>query len=167
MALPAVLAVVWFAFVRLDWLMLAVVAFTPLSITLQDRGFNVGLSLPTEPLLFGITLLLFFRLLMTGRVDRDVARHPVSLAIYFYLGWMLLTSLTSSMPAVSIKHWIARVWFVVPYYFLMVHVFKTKSYRELLAVPAALGGRRRVYLERPCAVRIQQTDVHLGHVSIL
>jgi O-antigen ligase len=82
-------------------------------------------------LLFGITLLLFFRLIMTGRINREVARHPVSLAIYFYLGWMLLTSITSSMPLVSIKHWVARVWFVVPYFFLLVHVFQTKSYREL------------------------------------
>jgi len=131
LAVPVVLAVVWFAFVRLDWLVLAVVAMTPLSVTLQDRGFNVGLSLPTEPLLFGITLLLFFRLIMTGRINREVAKHPVSLAIYFYLGWMLLTSITSSMPLVSIKHWVARVWFVVPYFFLLVHVFQRKSYREL------------------------------------
>ena len=131
LAVPAVLAVVWFAFVRLDWLMLTVVALTPLSVTLQDRGFNVGLSLPTEPLLFGITLLLFFRLIMTGRVNREVARHPVSLAIFFYLGWMLLASITSSMPLVSIKHWVARLWFVVPYFFLMVHILATKSYRSL------------------------------------
>jgi O-antigen ligase len=82
-------------------------------------------------LLFGITLLLFFRLIMTGRINREVAKHPVSLAIYFYLGWMLLTSITSSMPLVSIKHWVARVWFVVPYFFLLVHVFQRKSYREL------------------------------------
>jgi len=111
--------------------MLTVIALTPLSVTLQDRGFNVGLSLPTEPLLFGITLLLFFRLIMTGKINREVARHPVALAIYFYLGWMLLTSLTSSMPLVSIKHWVARVWFVVPYFFLMVHILATKSYRPL------------------------------------
>jgi O-antigen ligase len=131
LAVPAALAIIWFAFVRLDWLMLTVVALTPLSLTLQDRGFNVGLSLPTEPLLFGITLLLFFRLIMTGRVNREVARHPVSMAIFFYLGWMLLTSITSSMPLVSIKHWVARVWFVVPYFFLMVHILATKSYRPL------------------------------------
>ena len=143
LAVPVVLAVVWFAFVRMDWLVLAVVAMTPLSVTLQDRGFNVGLSLPTEPLLFGITLLLFFRLIMTGHINREVARHPVSLAIYFYLGWMLLTSITSSMPLVSIKHWVARVWFVVPYFFLLVHVFQRKSYRELFfwlyLIPLALA----------------------------
>ncbi len=57
LALPFVLLVVWFGVFRLDWLMLTITGIVPLGITLTDKQFNLGLSLPTEPLLFGVLCL--------------------------------------------------------------------------------------------------------------
>ena len=129
--LPFGAAVVWLALNRLDVLLLVTVALTPLSVTLKDEAFNVGLSIPSEPLLFGITLLLLFRLILGGKVNGAVANHPVSWALYFYLAWMGLTVLTSELPLVSAKHWIARIWFIVPLFFLMVHVLMDPKRRDL------------------------------------
>lgn len=59
-AIPFVILMVAWAFYSLDSLLLFLVAITPLSVTLKDQGFNVGLSLPSELILAGITLFLFF-----------------------------------------------------------------------------------------------------------
>ena len=39
------------------------------------------------------------------------SRHPVSIALYVYLGWMLLTCITSEIPMVSFKFWLSKIWF--------------------------------------------------------
>ena len=106
-ALPLVFTVVLLAIFELDKLLLLVVAFTPLSLPLSELmpGLNFDMFLPTEPLLFGILLIFILKLAANGSFDRGILRHPVSLAIYFSLFWMLVTSLTSSMPMVSKETW--------------------------------------------------------------
>ncbi|MEN9833109.1 MAG: hypothetical protein RL753_263, partial [Bacteroidota bacterium] len=47
-AVPFAAAVVLWALYHLESLLLAVVAITPLSVTLKDSDFNLGLSLPGE-----------------------------------------------------------------------------------------------------------------------
>lgn len=144
MAIPFVLAVVAAAMFSLDKLMLFVVFATPLSITLTDKSFNVGLSLPTEPLLAGITALLFFRLLHKGQVDLKVLRHPITVAILLAIVWMVITTITSARPDVSIKYLIARIWFVVPYFYLMTQIFKVEKnirwFYWLFLIPLCIAG---------------------------
>ena len=41
-----------------------------------------------------------------------ILNHPVTYAILFYLFWILVTSVTSSMPLVSFKFLLARIWFI-------------------------------------------------------
>ena len=36
---------------------------------------------------------------------------------------MGLTSITSELPLVSLKQWVSRIWFIVPYYFVLAHLF--------------------------------------------
>ena len=74
-----------------------VVFFVPLSIPLSTlvEGLTIDMYLPTEPLLAGLLLLYMLKYLMGDRIDIRVLRHPVTLAIYFHLAWMFITSLTS------------------------------------------------------------------------
>ncbi len=136
LAIPFALLVVWFAIFRLDWLMLTITAFIPLGITLTDKRFNLGLSLPTEPLLFGVLCLVIGRFLLNGQVNTKLFKHPLSIAIGAYLLWMFVTTLTSSMPIVSLKYFIARLWFVIPFYVVMSQVFKKniKNYDRFFAL---------------------------------
>lgn len=124
LAVPFVLLVVWFGVFRLDWLMLTITGIIPLGITLTDKQFNLGLSLPTEPLLFGVLCIVIGRFLLTGQINVRLLKHPVSISIIIYLLWMFLTSITSSMPIVSIKYFIARLWFVIPFYIVFSQVFR-------------------------------------------
>jgi putative inorganic carbon (hco3(-)) transporter len=139
--LPAILLFFVASFVALDKILLTIVFFTPLSIQLRDffPGISFNLSLPTEPLLFGVLILFVFKLLLDGRIDKRIMLHPVSIAIYFYLFWMLVTSLTSTMPIVSLKYLLSKVWFIVSMYILAAHLFKDKKNIERFVWLYAIG----------------------------
>lgn len=129
--LPLAILVILGAVFRLDLLVLSVVAATPLSLNLEQLELGgVGFYLPTEPLLFGLLLLFIFKLIHGKSIDQKIFRHPVSIVIYFYLGWMLVTTITSEMPLVSFKHFLSRTWFVVGFYFLLAHIFQKHTWIE-------------------------------------
>ena len=121
--LPIGMLVVWLTLYRLDWAMWFVVAATPLSVNLTDLTGGSGLSLPTEPMMVLITGLVIIKMVFFGEFDRRLLQHPISIAIYVYLVWMLLTVITSQLPLISLKQWVTRIWFIVPYYFFLGHLF--------------------------------------------
>lgn len=125
---PCVMAIVFMAFFRLDQLMWFIVFSTPLSINLEELDIGgIGMYIPTEPLMFGVMLLFFFRLLLEKKFDSKIIKHPITLAILVNLVWIAITSLTSEMPIVSLKFLLARVWFVVCFYFIATQLFKEKN----------------------------------------
>ena len=125
---PVILLFLFASLVSLDKVLLAAVFFTPLSIQLKDFIPNIpfNLSLPTEPILAAILFLFICKLLLDGKFERKILLHPVSIAIYINLFWIFITSLTSTMPSVSLKFLLSRLWFVVGAYFLMTHIFKNQ-----------------------------------------
>ncbi|NVO03343.1 MAG: O-antigen ligase family protein [Bacteroidetes bacterium] len=122
--LPIALLIILLLLYSLDILLFGIVFLTPLSVNLQDLDFGVGVSLPTEPLLFGIMMVFIFRLFYENKYDFKILKHPVTIAIIFYLIWMFVTSITSEMPIVSFKYLLSRLWFIIPYYFLGIYLFK-------------------------------------------
>ena len=60
--IPVLIAVILLAFFAMDKLVLLIVFLTPLSVNLTDIGLGVGLTLPTDPLLFGVMLLFILKL---------------------------------------------------------------------------------------------------------
>ena len=126
-ALPLALAIVLLAVFALDKLLYLVVFFTPLSLPLSELvpGLGFDMFLPTEPLLFGILLIFIMKCFANGKFDRDILTHPISLAVYFSLFWMLVTSLTSTMPSVSLKYLLSRIWFIGGFYLLTAKLFES------------------------------------------
>lgn len=125
-AIPLMMLVLFVGFIYLDKLVLALVVLTPLSIPLSEVVGNIGIDmfLPTEPILFGVLLIFISKLLINGNFDRKILLHPVSLAIYANLVWLLVTSVTSTMMDVSLKFFVARLWFIVAFYFICTQIFK-------------------------------------------
>lgn len=122
--LPVMLAVLLLAFFALDKLVLLVVFLTPLSVNLTDIGLGVGLTLPTDPLLFGVMLMFILKLIAERRFDKRIADHPVTLAIIINLVWIAVTTATSEMPVVSLKYFVSRLWYVITFYFVMTQIFR-------------------------------------------
>ena len=123
--LPIVLAILLVVIFSFDKIIYLIVFFAPLSIPLHEimPGFGFDMYLPTEPLLFGLLILFLLKIVHDRGFDKKILIHPVSLAIYLNIFWILLTSLTSTMPLVSIKFLLSRMWFVVGLYFLTVKLF--------------------------------------------
>lgn len=124
-ALPVVLAIVLTAIYSFDKIIYLIVFFAPLSIPLHEiiPGFGFDMYLPTEPLLFGLLIVFILKVLHDRQFDRNILLHPVSFAIYINLFWLLITSITSTMPLVSFKFMLARIWFVVVLYLLTAKLF--------------------------------------------
>jgi putative inorganic carbon (hco3(-)) transporter len=128
-AVPFIFTIVLMAIFSVDKLLWLVVLFTPLSLPLTYffPGLSVNLFLPTEPLLFGVLLLWILKLSTGYRPEKELIRHPVTIATGIYLLWILITSLTSTMPLVSIKFWIVKIWFIVGFYFMGIRLFENRD----------------------------------------
>ncbi|MGE5426463.1 MAG: O-antigen ligase family protein [Methylococcaceae bacterium] len=126
-ALPIVLSIILLAIFAFDKLLYLIVLATPLSLPLSELmpGLSFDMFLPTEPLLFGILLLFILQFFAKGEFDRDILHHPISYAIYFSLFWIMVTSFTSTMPIVSFKFLLSRIWFIVGFYFITAKLFES------------------------------------------
>lgn len=127
MIIPVVFLVVLTAFIALDILVLFIVFLTPFSILLQQSDFGVAISIPTEPLLFGVMIIYFLRLLYEGTVEKKLLFHPVTIAVLINIAWLFLSSITSTLPQVSWKFLLSRLWLVIPFYFVSLHLFKERK----------------------------------------
>ncbi len=125
--LPIALVVLFYYLISLDKILLFITFLTPFAVELRGMEGGLGVSLPTEPLMFGVLLLFVANLLLEQKYDKKVAQHPISYIIYLMLFWMFFTSLTSELPLVSFKYLLSRLWFIIPFYFVAVIMFKKIS----------------------------------------
>ena len=127
LSIPFAVALILLYIYALDKLMLFIIFATPLAIEYKNPDFQIGFSLPTEPLMFGIMLLFFLRLLYEGKMDKKILKHPITIALIINLVWIFITCLTSTLPLVSFKFLLARLWFVTTFYFYGILLFKKFS----------------------------------------
>ena len=123
-AFPLVVLIGYLAVFSIDTILLLIAFCTPLAIVLNDKSSGPALSIPGEPLMFGVMLLFIFKFVFEGKFDKRVLYHPISLAISFYLFWMFVTTLTSTDRVVSFKYLVSQLWFIVPFYFLGTQLFR-------------------------------------------
>jgi len=128
-AIPFVFLFFLFALFSLDKMLILSFALVPLSIPLKELmpGLDYDMSLPTEPLLFLILLIFILKQLRDRDFDSAVSKHVVSKVLYIYLGWMAITVATSTIPIVSLKFLLVKLWFIIPFFFLLTQVFKNKQ----------------------------------------
>lgn len=122
--LPLAVLILVMYFWSLEKVFLGIAFLTPLSVDIQVRDLGMNITLPTEPLLMGMLLLLVLKMLYQNPFPRAIWKHPVSIIIILNLAWMFLTSITSEMPDVSFKYLVMQLWFIVPVYFFGLMVFK-------------------------------------------
>ncbi|MCD6112310.1 MAG: O-antigen ligase family protein [Bacteroidales bacterium] len=125
--IPVAIIVLLIYIFSLDKLILLITFLTPLAINVKDIYMGYSISLPTEPLMFGVLVIFIFKLFYDNKLDYKVLKHPISISIFLYLFWMFITSITSQLPIVSFKFIISRLWFIVPFYFIGTQIFKDKK----------------------------------------
>ncbi len=122
--IPAAVLIALMCTFSLDKLLFLIVFLTPLSVSLDHLDFGTSISMPAEPLMLLLTIIFVIAQLYKGNYDRRALFHPMSLLIFVHLSWIAITSLTSELPLVSLKYLISRIWFLVPFYFFAIQVFR-------------------------------------------
>jgi len=115
--IPVALFMILLYIFSLDKVIFLAVFTTPLAVDIGNYDLGASVSVPSEPLLFGVMLLFILKLSMERGLDRRFMRHPVTIAILINLLWIFITSCTSDLPVVSFKFLLARLWFILPLYF--------------------------------------------------
>ena len=111
---------------QMDKFFYLMVFIVPFSVELREinPGVSFGFSIPSELMLAGISILFLLHILLNNAYPLAVTKHKISLAILFYLFWIFVTSIASTLPLVSFKFFAAKLWFIVPVYFLFAQYLK-------------------------------------------
>ncbi len=122
--IPALGMVVIMTIFRMHWTFYMIALVTPLSIDLSELDIDgIGLIIPTELLLMGLFLLALWQFALGRKL---YFKHPLLWWGAIYFSWMLITTMTSEDPLVSFKYIIARAWYIVPCFLLLVPLFEKR-----------------------------------------
>lgn len=99
------------------WLYFLAVASIPISVGVEVGSSGINLSLPSE----GFELLLLvvtLAFVVFKSIDKNLIKHPLTLLLLIDIGWLFITSTTSTLPDVSLKRWLIKATFFVVFYLL-------------------------------------------------
>ncbi len=124
--LPAAFLIVYLAlldFRKLYFLLLICIPFS----TEVYFANGLGTDLPSEPLIIGLMLVYLMYLIQNvKKIDSAFFRHSIMLFLFLHLGWMLITVLNSELIVVSIKFFLAKMWYVITFVFLTGLLIKSE-----------------------------------------
>jgi len=87
---------------------------------------HLATDFPTEPLIVGLMFIYLFILLTKSfAINTKFIKHPLSVFILMHIGWITLTTITSSNFTFSLKFLLAKLWYIVTFYFFAEHVLKS------------------------------------------
>lgn len=129
-ALPIAFVIIYAALVVPDKLLLFVAFAAPLSFNIEELHLGqIGLFIPTEPILFGLLIVIIWNELIRSQIDSKIYRHPLTVLFFIQFVWLILTSIMSEYPLVSFKYTLVRIWFIVPVFIWGIMLFKNKRFR--------------------------------------
>jgi putative inorganic carbon (HCO3(-)) transporter len=114
---------IYLLFFQLHLLVFLTVLAIPLSVKLTLSG-GVAISLPAE-LLAGIIAVFYivYRLMSPVSLDAKIFRHPITILILLDISWLVLTTLFSELPVISIKRIAVRLAFMTVFFFIFSVLF--------------------------------------------
>lgn len=125
--IPLVLLAIYFSIFQTEKTFLSLFFFVGISVNIEEYTNGFGLYIPTEPMLFGLMVLLLINHLKKPVFPNYLLNYNLIWAVIFYLVWIFITSITSSDTIVSLKFLLVKLWFVIPVLLYGVVVFKNKQ----------------------------------------
>lgn len=129
--IPFVLLAILLYYFQLDKVLYLVALLTPFSITMLV-GETTAISILTEPFLITFALLYFVKFFLEGNYELRILKHPISIAIYIYLSWMLITAFSSTNLLVSLKYFSSKLFFIIPFFLAIIPLMKDIKKIKLL-----------------------------------
>jgi O-antigen ligase len=97
-------------FKKIFWLALISI---PISTELT-LGPTLEIHMPVEPIMVGLTLVyLIYIIANPQKVNVKALKHPLIILLIIHLVWIFITMLTSNLFIVSLKFFIAKMWYVI------------------------------------------------------
>jgi oligosaccharide repeat unit polymerase len=136
-AIPMLLLAATIFLVSIDWVFLIVAFCTPFSIkyNIGDSGINI----PSEPLMLFFLILFIIKLLQDYKNQKELFKQALTFIIIINLAWIFLTSVTSTLPIISFKFLLARIWTVVFGYFWGSIIFRNPKRIKQFFLAFGLG----------------------------
>ncbi len=127
MLLPLALLLAYVTVVDYRKIYYLLLACLPLSTEYYfPNGF--GTDLPTEPIIVGLMMVFIFQVFYDRSfVKSNFLRHPITVLLLLHLGWIFITTITSTHHLVSIKYFVAKVWYIIVFYFLTGRLLQTPN----------------------------------------
>jgi len=113
--LPIVLFISIVDFKKLYYLLYAAV---PVSIAVEVGG-GFSTDLPSEPIMIGLSLIAILHLIVNRpKAIGSFIKHPITVLLILHLVWTFISVLNSEYSTIGIKFFLAKIWYVLPFYFL-------------------------------------------------
>lgn len=124
--LPFILLAGVFIFFSPEKAFFLLILLAPLSIPLSEfiPGLDFDFWFPTEPILVVLLILTILKSLQDRFFDRELIEHPIFWTILFYLGWLIIATIPSEMPIVSVKYTLVRFWFITIFFYISYLLFR-------------------------------------------
>lgn len=123
---PGALLVIWLMFVDLKLVFFLMLGCIPLSVE-QNLPGGFATDLPSEQFMWLLTLAgIGWFLLNWKKVDSRFLLHPITLAFFAHLFWIMVTTATSNIFFVSFKYLLAKGWYVIVFFLLSSRFLKTE-----------------------------------------
>ena len=117
------LPIIYLLLFKLDLLVIITVLAIPLSFKLTLAG-GIDVSFPAEILTGMIAVFYFiYRLLSPVRLGRKIFRHPLTILILLDISWLIISTLFSEMPVISVKRIVVRFSFMMVFFFVFSVLF--------------------------------------------
>ena len=143
MLAPFVLAIGLISLLDISKLYYLLILVLPITIEFYLPN-GLGIDLPGELILIAITALSPFVFLLKFK-KKHVAylTHPITIMLLFHIAWIGIAAVLAEDMVVGLKFLLAKIWYVIPFYFMSIYVFKTKkNYKQFfwtLMIPLAVS----------------------------
>lgn len=135
--LPVILAITLAFIFQPKLLFFLTIGLTPLSIPLSEffPGIEFNLWFPTELAISIFFILIIIKSFWDLHVEKTLLNKGIFWAIIFYLGWLIVSTISSEMPIVSVKYTLLRIIYLTVFFYLPYNLFlqKTKNYAKFFA----------------------------------
>lgn len=99
----------------------------PFSVEVELPG-GFGTDLPIEPImivLLGVCTVLILKNLKN--IPLNYGLNPISIILFIHLFWMGFSTLASESPFISFKFFLAKIWYIFPFYVLTLYFIKKEA----------------------------------------
>lgn len=119
LAMPILVLGVFLSIVDFQKLLYLLYATIPISVAIEVGG-GFSTDLPTEPLMIGLSAITIIHLIV-NRPNQigSFLKHPISILLLLHLGWTLISTVNSNHAFIGTKFLLAKIWYVLPFYFLI------------------------------------------------